>query len=541
MAAIADFLSDIITGITLLGFALAMGGLAWSALILRVFGAAGEAGGAPTCRAIKLIGVGALTLGIGQVAEIAANAEVLGASMGRSPFPGIYHIAWYDAAALQAILAFAMAQAAIWLARAPREVKRWGAVGLLGLTVTAAGAWLTHAFSRIEQKSLLMALTDIHMLAGALWVGGVLHLGALRHLIWRQPKLRSLWPVAIKRFSVFGGATVGLAVATAIPLALHYVPSFDGLIGTGYGSMVIAKVLLLGSGLAFAALNFRAGKRWGRTGDGTELMRRVPYYIEAETFVLVTLLLAAASLAHQPPAIDITSEQASLAEVIQVFTPKVPRVTSPAHAELPADPGDPLGLSTQDDRLESEWSEYNHNVSGLVLIALAVLAALSRFEGFRWARHWPLGFVALAIFLLIRSDPETWPLGQVPFLVSLGDAEVLQHRMAILLAAVLGLIEWRARTTEQKSPWYAYLFPVLSLAGGILLLTHSHAAFELKSQYLIQVSHTAMGLFALFLAIGRWLELRLEPPASRWAGLGALVSLLAIGTILTFYREGPVV
>lgn len=541
MAAIADFLSDIITGFALVGFALALGGLAWSLVILRVFNAAGDARGAPTLRAIKLIVVGALTLGVAQTVEIAANAYVLSVSMGRSLFPDIYGIGWYDAAALQVVLAFAMAGAAAWLARAPWAIKRWIVVGLLGLAVTAVGAWLTHAFSRIEDKSLLMALTALHMLAGTLWVGGVLHLGALRHLIWQQPELRPLWPIAIERFSALGIAAVGLAVASAIPLALHYVPSFDGLIGTGYGSMVIVKMLLLGGGLAFAALNFRAGRHRGRNGDGTALMRRVPHYIEAETFVLITLLLAAAGLAHQPPAIDITSEQASLAEVIQVFAPKVPRVTSPAHAEMPTDPNNPLGVSAREEQLEDEWSEYNHNVSGLVLIALAALAFLSRLVGFRWARHWPLGFVALAIFLLIRSDPETWPLGHVPFWESLASAEVLQHRIAILLAAMLGLIEWRARTTKRKDPWYAYVFPVLSLVGGVLLLTHSHAAFELKPQYLIQVSHTAMGLFALFLAIGRWLELRLEPPVARWAGLGALASLLAIGVILTFYQESIVI
>jgi len=46
-----------------------------------------------------------------------------------------------------------------------------------------------------------------------------------------------------------------------------------------------------------------------------------------------------------------------------------------------------------------------------------------------------------------------------------------------------------------------------------------------------------MGLFAMFLAIGRWLELKLEPPAGRFAGLGAITSLMAIGMILTFYQE----
>jgi putative copper resistance protein D len=66
----------------------------------------------------------------------------------------------------------------------------------------------------------------------------------------------------------------------------------------------------------------------------------------------------------------------------------------------------------------------------------------------------------------------------------------------------------------------------LSNFGGLLLLPHSHDAFEIKPQYLIQVSHTVMGLFAKFLAIERWLELKLESPASWWAGLKSLLRCL---------------
>jgi putative copper resistance protein D len=541
MAAIADFLSDIIDGCGLVAFGLAVGGMAWSLVILRASNPGTPFAGAPTARAISLIRLGAIGLGAAEIIELAANAYVLAATMGRSPFPELYHVAYFQAALARALLAFAMAGAAGSLARVPHDGRRWALLSAIGLAVVVAGAWHSHGASRIEYRDTLMALTAIHSFAGALWVGGVLHLLALRLLIWRESALRPLWPMAIARFSLLGIGAVGLALLTATPLALYYVQSVASLLGTGYGSIIMAKILLLGSALAFAGLNFRAGKRWSRSGETGEVTRRVPHYIEAETFILVSLLMAAAALAHQPPALDIASERASLAEVVQVFAPKLPKVTSPAHAEMPTDPNNPLGLSARDQSLEDEWSEYNHNVSGLTLVSISLLALLSRRKGFEWARHWPLGFVALAIFLFIRSDPENWPLGRVPFWQSFASAEVFQHRIAILLAAVLGLVEWRARLAKGPEPWYGYVFPVLAAIGGLLLLTHSHSAFEVKPQYLIQLSHTVMGMLAVFLACGRWLELRLEPPASRWAGFVALCSMLLIGIVLTFYKENIIV
>ncbi len=541
MAAIADFLSDIIVGCGFVAFGLALGGVAWGLVILRAHRPGTPFAGAPTRRAIALIRLGALGLAAAEIIELAANAYVLAATMGRAPFPELYHVAYFQAGIARALLAFAMAGAAAWLARAPHEGRRWIGLGAIGLAIIVAEAWHSHGASRLEYRGALMALTAVHSFAGALWVGGVLHLLALRLLVWRESALKPLWPMAITRFSVLGIGAVGLALVSATPLALYYVQSLAGLFGTGYGSIVIAKIVLLGSALAFAGLNFRAGKRWARSGGMGDVARRVPHYIEAETFILVSLLMAAAALAQQPPALDIAGERASLAEVVQVFAPKLPKVTSPAHAEMPTDPDNPLGLSARDQSLEDEWSEYNHNVSGLALVSISLLALLSRREGFGWARHWPLGFVALAIFLFIRSDPENWPLGHVPFWQGFASAEVFQHRIAILLAAVLGLVEWRARLARGPEPWYAYVFPVLAAMGGLLLLTHSHAAFEVKPQYLIQLSHTVMGMLAVFLACGRWLELRLEPPASRWAGFVALGSMLLIGIVLTFYKENIIV
>lgn len=89
-----------------------------------------------------------------------------------------------------------------------------------------------------------------------------------------------------------------------------------------------------------------------------------------------------------------------------------------------------------------------------------------RAPALRWANYWPLGFVALSVFLFFRSDAETWPLGPKGFWEStFGNGEVFQHRIATLLAFVLGVMELRARTRSDARK-LQYLFPVLCAFGG---------------------------------------------------------------------------
>jgi putative copper resistance protein D len=56
---------------------------------------------------------------------------------------------------------------------------------------------------------------------------------------------------------------------------------------------------------------------------------------------------------------------------------------------------------------------------------------------------------------------------------------------------------------------------------------------------LVQITHNVMGLLAIIMACGRWLELRLMPPAGRLAGVISVSALLLIGLVLLFYRETP--
>jgi putative copper resistance protein D len=352
------------------------------------------------------------------------------------------------------------------------------------------------------------------------------------------------------RFSKFGIASVAMILISGLPIALQYIDTWNGLIGTGYGNLLMVKIILLAIALGFAWLNKTAVLEYGVSGNPYALINRVPYYIEAETFVLVTLLFTAASLASQPPAFDIPTLTASWQEVLNTFAPQTPQTSSPSHTALIAGEAGRVAIIDQVPSIAAtEWSNYNHNIAGIFLTAMSFLAMLSyikhlpsflsSFEKYLpLTRYWPLGFVLLGIFLFFRSDAETWPLGPIGFWEStFNNGEVLQHRIATLLVFVLGIIELGARMTKNPDSKLPFVFPLLAAFGGLMLLTHSHVGFQAKSAFLIQVGHTTMGIFSLILATGRWLELKLDRPGKDIAGFISVAALFQIGIILMFYRE----
>jgi putative copper resistance protein D len=239
--------------------------------------------------------------------------------------------------------------------------------------------------------------------------------------------------------------------------------------------------------------------------------------------------------------VDQSAERASWSEVVEVFRPKWPSLRTPSVAAMEADRGRPAPAAGGRTREAYLWSNFSHNVAGLILLAMSLLALAGVAAGARSRPYWTLGFGALAVFIFLRAaaNEGTWPFGAAS-VWRLGP-ESIQHRVAAVLVLALGVVEWRVRSSPRHRPRLAYGLPLLAAAGGLLLLTHSHATFEPRSVYLVQVTHTAMGGLAVLLAAARWLELRLAPPASRVAGAASAVAMLLVALVLVFYREANVV
>jgi putative copper resistance protein D len=156
---------------------------------------------------------------------------------------------------------------------------------------------------------------------------------------------------------------------------------------------------------------------------------------------------------------------------------------------------------------DQAWSEYNHHWAGLVVLAAGILSLLAR--RISWARHWPLIFLGLAVFLFLRSDAENWPLGPRGFWESFQVAEVAQHRLFVVLIVALGMFEWAVRTRRIAAQPGGLVFPLVCAVGGALLLTHSHSLGNVKEEFLAELSHTPLAILAAVAGWSRWLEIRL--------------------------------
>jgi putative copper resistance protein D len=158
-------------------------------------------------------------------------------------------------------------------------------------------------------------------------------------------------------------------------------------------------------------------------------------------------------------------------------------------------------------------------------------------SGVRWARHWPLALLGLAGFMLVRNDPGAWPLGPQGFWASMAEPTVLQHRAFVVLVVVFAFFEWAVRARKLRSPRWALVFPLLCAVGGGLLLTHSHASLNLKTEFLTEITHAPLGVLGIVVGWARWLELRLAAPEDRLPGRVWAMAMTVFGVLLLLYRE----
>src|SRR6266404_2453693 len=348
-------------------------------------------------------------------------------------------------------------------------------------------------------------------------------------------------------------SSVCMLAAAGFVLSFAYVGSFKGAYGTSYGAMVSAKVVLFGLLLFLGALNYQLVRR----GSASSIVSSLKRFGEAELGIGITVILTAASLTSLPPAADLTRDRVSRSEIFARMAPHPPRLGSPTLQELPEDvyaaQSKAFGagsLTTEsfvpgqagtrpNTPAEKAWSEYNHHWAGIIVLSVGLLAFHAQASQISWARHWPLAFLGLAVFLFLRSDPEVWPLGPNGFWITLADPEVLMHRIFVLLVIALAVFEWRVQTGRVASCRARLIFPVLVAVSGALLLTHSHSLGNLKEEVLAELSHIPLAILAVTLGWSRWLELRLPAENQTRNALARLwpLCLALIGVVLLNYRE----
>ncbi len=544
------YLSIVVHGATILAQSMALGGIAFYVLLARPLAPRlGPAGPGIAASAIRIAAWSAVGLIAAEAATVALQVAVLIDTVQIGPADAL--TADFALAGLVKTLLAALLAAILFTSGARQPV---ALLTILGLLELAAATLTTHAAARLDDRALLLVASWLHQAGAALWIGGIpsflMALGRVHD--------GSAFRLVGARFSRMSMAGVACILASGAVMSVFYIGDLWGLYGTAYGVMVSAKGVLFLLLLALGGLNFLLVERL--RADPATSVSRLRRFAEAEIGLGLAIFFAAASLTSVPPAVDLTDDRATWAEIVERNTPTWPRLVSPDH--------DTLALPALQARLDAEaagrketpqaafvpgsgelpprnaadiaWSEYNHHWAGLFVVLVAVLALLNQ-AGLRWARHWPLVFLGLALFLLIRSDPEAWPLGDISLLDSLRDVEVLQHRSYVVLLVGFALFEWRVRALPGTASAAALVFPLLCTLGGILLLTHSHAIANVKEQLLIEITHTPLALAGIVAGMSRWVELRIDaaahPVVHRIAGWLWPCCILLSGLILLIYRE----
>ncbi len=528
---------------SLVGQTVALGSSVFALVVLR---RAGEQGPAHAFdRSLALAEAAAFCTALAQAGLIAAQAAALADADGRWPTAALLDSTVGVAGLVRIAIALAVLLAALVVRRAPMSRLRGAFLLASAAALCVTGVLASHAMGRPDNRGWLLLVSAVHQTAVGVWVGGlvcaamhVMRAGADEDTDWLRP------------FSAVAAAGVAAVAVTGAALSLAYVATPAAAIGTSYGAMVLTKVALFGALVTMGVLNHHALHRgygvcpgsWrgsaagatGATAAGSILVRR---RVEVEAGLAIVAILVAASVNTAPPAVDANEQRVTLDEIRSMFTPRWPRLTTPTLTEL-ASASDLTNPDSPRTAEMTAWSEFGHNVAGIFILTLGLLATLERNWRVRWARHWPLLTIVLAGFVAYNLDPEGWQTGAVGFWEQHRSPEVLQHRIMLVLTALFGFAEWRVRSGRHpNSPW-RYVFPVAAIWCGVLLLAHTHELGDSKLALSMEISHLVLGLTSLVVGWARWLELRLPAAESDKPGRLWGPALALLGLLLILYHEG---
>jgi copper resistance protein D len=489
----------------------------------------------------RLLRISAIGLAVVQLLYLFVDSSVL-MTTAEIPFSGVLGASFFIAGSV----IFAAASLTASVASRNNKFARY-ALPILAVIILGASLMTNHAASRLDNRLYLITVSTIHLAATGLWIGGLpfLMLG-----LFRARDLTTRWYLT-ERFSRSALFSVGALALSGLALSFSYIGSVREILGTAYGVMVSAKALMLGALLLLGAVNFLLL----RGGGDEDVMPRLRRLVEAEVGIGITVILTAASLTSQPPAIDQPSDTVTPQQIVARLKPVWPRLDYPqavlaenaavAEGKGQATNAQPVPAAYDIDGVPLSWqriasiaeSESNHHWMGIVVLAMGLLALLARTGKAPWAEYWPLLLICIAIFIFIRADTESWPVGPQGFWACWLKPEVFQHRVAALVCIGFAFFELRVRRTEHANSPMALVFPLMCALGGALLLTHSHPVINVKDNLLIELNHVPLGLAAVFAGWARWLELRLPTkdraiPSWIWP-----VCFVLIGAGLVNYRE----
>ena len=189
---------------------------------------------------------------------------------------------------------------------------------------------------------------------------------------------------------------------------------------------------------------------------------------------------------------------------------------------------------------ELAYSDMMHHVFGWITLSLGLWLGYQHFNLPGQEKIKALGPIVMTgggIFLMIFSDFDAWPLGN---LVPVTDPEVLFHKVlaTIMIAFGVGMNLARRRESSKVAQLQSHLLALLALIGGGMLFTHVHTGAPYSDTAIgVYVQHFVVGTLALACGGIKMLEL-IRPQQMRLWNLIWIVLLIVVAFNLITYREG---
>jgi copper transport protein len=208
-----------------------------------------------------------------------------------------------------ALLAFS-AVVAIWIDRPDREQRSLAELAALGGVILTAGAAVVvpglagHPVAT-SPVGIALATDALHLMAGSLWLGGLIGLVVLALTVAAPGRVDAL-AVAVPRFSRTAFASVMVLIASGTVAAVLHLPTLSSLWDTSYGKALLLKILLLCAALPLAALNLARSRPRIETvtaapevrEGGVALLTRL---VGSEALIVTAIVTVAAVLTSLPP------------------------------------------------------------------------------------------------------------------------------------------------------------------------------------------------------------------------------------------------
>lgn len=200
--------------------------------------------------------------------------------------------------------------------------------------------------------------------------------------------------------------------------------------------------------------------------------------------------------------------------------------------------------SAEELAADKRFSEFNHRFAGIfvLLVGLLAVAEPKLAQRLAWMRYlWSALFFIPGVYLLIWSDPESWPVGnQTLRYVITSNMQVLQHKLFSLLLLALSAVEFVRIRKRLQSAWVSAIFPALAGAGALLLLYHdpnAHATLGPTAHADMEaVQHQHLGFaitgFGIALAKGIADVGKFQPRLMR--NLFAILMVVLAGLLMTY-------